>query len=208
MKHPKLILIEEIFNSITHGLGAFASIAAIVFLVLTARQGNALRMSSFVIFGSSLLLMYIFSTLFHSLSYTKAKKIFLIFDRSAIFLLIAGTTTPIALLTLHNWLGWSLMALIWVIAITGITLNAIFPEKYRLMYVPVYLLMGWLSMIIIKPLLMATSLQTIILLISGGVLYTSGTLFYAWNKLPFNHTIWHLFVIGGSICHFLIIYKL
>jgi hemolysin III len=209
MKRKKLILVEEIFNSVTHGIGAVASIVGLVFLILIARDGGALKITSYIIFGATLILLYVMSTLFHSLTYTKAQKVFLIFDRSAVFLLIAGTYTPISLLLLHGWLGWTLLSVIWSIAICGIVFNGIFAEKYKWVYNPLYLLMGWIGLFfILKPLLATLSVYGVWLLVIGGLAYTVGVVFHNWNKLPFNHTIWHVFVMVGSFCHFMIIYSL
>jgi len=207
MKPGKIFLLDHIFSSITHGIGALLSILALVLLLLLAKDGGVLKITSFAIFGSSLLLMYLMSTLFHGLFFTRAKKLFLIFDRASVFLLIAGTYTPLALLLLHGWVGISLMTLIWSLAICGIVLNAVAPDRQKL-FTALFLLMGWVGVFLIHPLLTASSVQQVSLLMLGGILYTSGTVFHNWKKLPFNHTIWHFFVLAGSFCHFLIIYHL
>ncbi len=208
MKHKTLLILEEIFNSITHGIGAIVSIIGLIILIAIAKDSSTLKITSFIIFGVSLSLMYVMSTLFHSLTFTKAKKVFFIFDQSSIFLLIAGTYTPILLLILHGWISWSLLLLVWSLAIFGVVFNSIFSEKYKMLFVPLYLLMGWIGIFIVNPLLKASSIQDVWLFIIGGLFYTAGIVFFAWKKLPFNHTIWHLFVIGGSVCHFLIICNL
>lgn len=208
MKNKTLSIVEEIFNSVTHGIGAIISIIGLIILISVARDSSTLKITSFIIFGVSLSLMYVMSTLFHSLTFTKAKKVFFIFDQSSIFLLIAGTYTPILLLILHGWISWSLLLLVWSLAIFGVVFNSIFSEKYKMLFVPLYLLMGWIGVFIVNPLLKTSSIQDVWLLIIGGIFYTAGIVFFAWNKLPFNHTIWHLFVMGGSVCHFLIICNL
>jgi hemolysin III len=208
MKHTKLAIIEEICNSVTHGIGALASIVALVILLLLTRESGPVKMTTFIIFGTSLILMYSMSTLFHGLTFTKARKVFLVFDQAAIYLLIAGTYTPLVLLLLHGWIYIGLLITIWALAITGIVFSSVFINRYKIFFIALYLVMGWISLFIFKPLVTTFSITEIVLLLSGGVLYTTGILFYAWTKLPFHHTIGHLFVMGGCLCHFLSIYKL
>lgn len=208
MKNKKLVLLEEIFNSITHGIGAMLSIFGLILLIVMAQDATALKITGYLIFGISLILMYLFSTLYHSLTFTKAKKIFSVLDKSAIFLLIAGTYTPIAVVVLHGWIAVSLLLVIWGLAICGIVFNAVFIDRYKKFFLILYLLMGWICLCFVKPLLSILTLQEVWLLFAGGLFYTCGIIFYIMKKLPFNHTIWHLFVLGGSVAHFLIIYKL
>ncbi|HEX8966180.1 MAG TPA: hemolysin III family protein [Patescibacteria group bacterium] len=208
MKHKNIILLEEIFNSITHGIGSLLSILGLVLLIILVKDRSLVKIISFIIFGVSLCLMYLMSTLFHSLVFTKAKKVFQIFDTSSIFLLIAGTYTPLILLLLHGAFAWGLLVFIWGLAITGIVLNSIFSARFKILFTIVYLLMGWIGIITLQPIFTLWSSRQVMLLITGGILYTFGVFFYAWKRLPFNHTIWHIFVLGGSISHFLIIYSL
>lgn len=207
-KHKKIIILEEIFNSITHGTGAILSIFGLVLLIMFTRENSLVKNISVIIFGASLTLMYLMSTLFHSLFFTKAKNLFHIFDRSSIFLLIAGTYTPVILVVLHGWISIVLLLLIWSLAIVGIVFNSIFSDRIKILYVPLYLLMGWIGIFTLHTLLSVLSLQLIMLLVGGGLLYTTGIIFYSWKKLPFNHTIWHLFVLSGSLCHFLFVTNL
>ncbi len=173
-----------------------------LFVLLVPQQKNIWEIIGFSIFGGSLIIMYIVSTLYHSLTYTRAKTVFRILDQSAIFLLIAGTYTPIVLMQLRSMFGWILLAAIWSFAIFGITMKSIFGNKRNILYICCYVCMGWIGMIMIKPLWEALSMHAVFLLICGGVCYTSGIGFYMWKKLPFHHSIWHLFILGGSIYHF------
>lgn len=204
----KRVLVEEIFNSITHGIGALLCLGGLVYLLIIANGSEVEKIIGFSVFGVSLFLLYLISTLFHSLAFTKAKNVFLIFDRSAIFLLIAGTYTPLLLLALNGIISWLLLGVIWMIAVTGIVLNAVFQEKIAFVYVPVYILMGWIGLGIFQ--LMSNNVSGLVLwlLVLGGIFYTLGTIFYAWTRLPFSHMIWHLFVIAGSVCHFLMVLHL
>ena len=194
---------EEIANSITHGLGVFLSIAGlIILLILAARQGSVWHIISFSIYGSSLIILYLASTLYHSIPQTSAKKVFKIIDHSAIFLLIAGTYTPFLLISIKGFLGWTLFAVIWGLAVTGIVFKSLFITKFRKASVAVYIFMGWLSVFAIKELYNSIPINGLILLGLGGLFYTVGVIFYVWRKLPYNHTVWHLFVMCGSACHY------
>ena len=195
---------EEIANSITHGIGAALATAALVILVVFASlKGDAWRIVSFSIYGATLVILYISSTLFHSFTNDKVKRYFRMMDLSAIFLLIAGTYTPITLLPLRNtnW-GWVLFGLIWGMAVFGIILNTIFYGKYEKLSIVFYIMMGWIVVIAIKPLIANLSIGLLIWILIGGLSYTIGIIFLIWTKFPFSHTVWHLFVLGGSISHF------
>ncbi len=201
---PKQSLGEEIANSITHGIGAALATAALTILVVfAALKGDAWRVVSFAIYGTSLVLMYTSSTLYHAFTNKKAKRYFRIMDHSSIFLLIAGTYTPITLLPLRDtdW-GWTIFGLIWGMAILGILFKFMFYGKLEKLSVAFYVLMGWLAIVAIKPMLANLSAGLLIWIAMGGLSYTLGIIFYAWTKLPYSHSIWHLFVLGGSISHF------
>jgi hemolysin III len=201
---PKQSLREEIANSITHGIGAALATAALTILVVfAALKGDAWRIVSFAIYGTSLVLMYTSSTLYHAFTHKKAKRYFRIMDHSSIFLLIAGTYTPITLLALRDsgW-GWTIFGLIWGMAILGILFKFLFYGKLEKFSVAFYVLMGWLAIVAIKPMLANLPTGLLIWIAVGGLSYTLGIIFYAWNKLPYSHSIWHLFVLGGSISHF------
>jgi hemolysin III len=206
----QLSISEEIVNSITHGVGALLSIAALIILIVVAVQhGNAWHIVSFSIFGASLVLLYTSSTLYHSFTNNRVKNIFARFDHAAIFALIAGTYTPFLLTTIRGALGWTFFGIIWAVAITGIVIRSIHLHKYRRLMVAIYLLMGWMFVFMLNSMIKNLPTISLIFLLIGGLSYTVGVIFYAWRKLPFGHGIWHLFVLGGSIGHFFaVIYSL
>lgn len=194
---------EEIANSITHGIGAALSIAGLTLLVsLAVIYGDVWRVVSFSIYGTSLVLLYLCSTLYHSIQHPKAKRILRIFDHSAIYLLIAGSYTPFTLVSMRGPWGWTLFGVVWGLALLGIAFKTVFIGKYEKWATAAYVLMGWLVVIAFKQMLVTVPPGGIVWLVIGGVVYTLGVLFYAWEKLPYNHAIWHLFVMGGSACHF------
>ena len=200
-KYPSLS--EEIANSITHGIGAALSVAALVLLVVfAALRGDAWRIVGFSIFGTSLFVLYLTSTLYHSFTNLKVKRFFRVLDHSVIFILIAGSYTPITLTVLRGPWGWTLFGLIWGLAIFGIVMKITFFDRFNALSLILYILMGWLVVIALKPLLSAAPSGLLIWMGIGGVSYMLGIIFYAWERLPFNHAIWHLFVLGGSISHF------
>lgn len=199
--HPSVI--EEVFNAITHGIGIILSIVGLVVLLSLSWKGdNALKNIGFGIFGIAVTFSYLVSTLYHSLSFTKAQKILKILDHSSIFLLIAGTYTPFMLIALRGQLGLVLFFLIWVFAISGIVLKTFYVYKFRNLSLLLYLFMGWLIVFGIKPLLNSLPIDAVIFLALGGLFYTFGITFYLFKKLPFHHAIWHIFVLCGSILHF------
>lgn len=201
---PKQSLGEEIANSITHGIGAALATAALTILVVfAALRGDAWQVVSFSIYGASLIIMYTSSTLYHAFSNEKLKRYFRMMDHCSIFLLIAGTYTPVTLLPLRGtgW-GWTMFGIIWGLAILGIFFKLFFIGKYEKLSVVFYVLMGWMAIIAIKPMLENLPPGLLMWIGIGGLSYTLGVIFYAWQKLPYAHTIWHLFVLGGSISHF------
>lgn len=194
---------EEIANSITHGIGAVLSVAGLTLLVvLAAIYGDVWRIVSFSIYGTSLFLLYLASTLYHSIQQPKIKRVLRIFDHAAIYLLIAGTYTPFMLVSLRGPWGWSFFGIIWGLAFLGIAFKAFFIGRYEKLATAAYVLMGWLCIAAFKEMLATLSPGGMAWVIAGGIVYTLGVIFYAWEKLPYNHAIWHLFVLGGSICHF------
>jgi len=194
---------EEVFNSITHGTGILLSIAALVLLIVfSSIYGTARHVVSCTIFGVSLILLYTASTLYHSFRNPGIKRVLKVFDHSCIYLLIAGTYTPFLLITLRGILGWVMFGVIWFIAAAGVVFKVLFINRFKIVSVITYVLMGWIIIFAIKPLVEALPPGGIFWLVAGGVTYTLGVIFYAWKKLPFSHAIWHLFVLGGSICHF------
>ncbi len=194
---------EEIANAITHGIGAALSVAALVLLAtFAALYGDVWRVVSVSIYGATLILLYLFSTLYHGIQHPRAKEVLRVLDHSAIFLLIAGTYTPLALVTLHGPWGWAIFGVIWGIALVGIVLNAFLMKKLNWLFIILYVVMGWTAVVAIKPLIAMMPTGGLAWMGIGGLIYTAGVAFYAIKKIPFNHAIWHLFVLGGSICHF------
>ena len=194
---------EQIANSISHGIGALLSIAGLVILIVWAvGYGNAWHIVSFSIFGSTLIMLYLASTLYHSLPMPRVKNVFRIIDHSAIFLLIAGTYTPFMLVNLRGPWGWIIFGIIWGLAIIGILSKIFYLSKFQKSSVVLYVLMGWLCIIAGKELVTHVPHLSLTLLIFGGVAYMIGLIFYGWRKLPYHHAVWHIFVLSGSILHY------
>ncbi|MEC5269668.1 hemolysin III family protein [Heyndrickxia coagulans] len=190
---------QELANAVTHGIGFLLSIPAMVMLVVfAAEKNNPLYLASFLVFGISMLLLYLFSTLLHSFYWTKVKTFLAILDHSAIYLLIAGTYTPIVLITLHGTLGWVLFSVVWGVSAIGIAGKCFLIHRFKLLSTMLYLIMGWLILIAIEPLYKGLSAPGFWLLFSGGICYSVGAVFYTWKNLPYSHAIWHIFVIAGS----------
>lgn len=197
---------EEIANSVTHGLGAALSLAGLAVLVaLAAQQGDPYRIIGFAVFGGSLTLLYSASTLYHSLRSPRAKGIMRMIDHASIYLLIAGTYTPFLLVSLRSNWGWALLAVIWGLAVLGIALETLAIQRLRKVSALPYVLMGWLCVVALREMLVHISPAGLAWLVAGGVAYTAGVAFYVWRRLPYNHAVWHLFVLAGSICHFMAI---
>jgi hemolysin III len=197
---------EELVNSITHGFGLLLSIIGSAMLVVPAVvHGDIKRIICFSIYGSSLITMYAVSTLCHGFSLGRTKNIFTLIDYSAIYLLIAGTYTPLALISLGGAWGWSFFGTIWAMAFAGIALTLILGERAQVLSIVIYLLMGWLGVVAIPPIVKNIPFSAIVLLVAGGILYSLGVIFYFREKLPLHHAIFHIFVLGGSLCHYLAI---
>lgn len=202
-EYRTLTLGEEIVNSITHGIGTLLSIAALVILTAVAvNKGNTWHVVSFSIFGASMFLLYLSSTLYHSFTKKKLKHIFARFDHAAIFLLIAGTYTPFVLTVLRGPLGWTLFGIIWGLAIAGIVIRSIYLTRFRKLMVGIYIGMGWMFLIVIVPMIKNLPSASLMFLLIGGICYSVGVIFYAWRNLKYGHGIWHLFVLAGSTTHF------
>jgi len=195
--------LEELFNSITHGIGALVSLAGLVLLIVfSCMYGDSRHIISCTVFGCTLVMLYTASTLYHSFRKPRLKHLFKILDHSCIYMLIAGTYTPFLLVTLKGMLGWSLFAVIWSLTVIGVLFKIFFVHRFKIISTVAYILMGWIVIFAVKPLFQALPGEGLVLLVCGGLAYTLGTIFYSWKKLPFNHAIWHLFVLGGSACHF------
>ncbi len=194
-------------NALTHGLGAVLSVAALCMLVINASAiGGTYRIVSVSVFGASMVLLYSASTWYHSVRDPRWKHWLRIFDHASIYLLIAGTYTPFTLVGLGGGWGWSLFGVVWGMALCGVTLKIFFVNKLPALSVGVYIGMGWLAIIAIKPVVAALPPAGLFWLVAGGLAYTFGVIFYCWESLRHNHAIWHLFVMTGTACHFISIY--
>lgn len=196
---------EEILNAGTHGLGILLGVAALVILIISAAgtHGNAIKIVSSAVYGSTLIIMYLASTLYHSVWHVKAKKYLKVFDHIAIYFLIAGTYTPFMLVAIQGDWGWSLFGVIWGLAFLGLIFKLFFTGRFEFISVMIYVFMGWLVLIAAVPILHDLSRLAIYWLLAGGLSYTFGIIFYCIDhKLYFTHAVWHLFVLAGSACHF------
>lgn len=198
---------EEKLNIISHGLGFLLSIVVLVLLVVYASlEGTVWHIVSFSIYGTSLVLLYLASTLYHSAKNDKRRLQLQIFDHAAIYVLIAGTYTPFTLVTLNGTTGWIMFGVTWAFALTGIVLKIIFTGRFNLLSTIMYVFMGWIVVFAIKPLIHNLPFEGLMWLFSGGISYTIGAVLYSIKKIPYNHAIFHIFVLGGSICHFISVF--
>jgi len=194
---------EEVANAVTHGVGWLASVAGLgVLLTFAALTGGAARVASCAVFGTTLVLLYAASTLYHALPSERAKRVFRVLDHSAIFLLIAGTYTPLALVAIGGAWGWTLFGCVWGLALIGVLLSTLAHGRWRWLSMTLYLTMGWLVVVAIKPLVTALATPALVLIVIGGLAYTGGLAFYAWRRLPYAHAVWHVFVLAGSALHY------
>jgi len=199
---------HELANSVTHGAGLALSVAGCAVIVtLAALRGNAWHIVACSVYGATLVCLYAASTVYHSVSSRRVKRVMRILDHSAIYLLIAGTYTPFTLVSMRGGWGWTLFGLVWGLAIAGIVFKVWFVEHFPIASTIVYLAMGWLAVVAVKPVLAMLPVAGIVWLVAGGLLYTAGVGFFAWQKLPYHHAIWHLFVIGGSVCHYIAVVR-
>ena len=203
MALPRYSAGEELANSITHAVGVVLAIAGLAVLTSFASVfGTVWHVVACSIYGATQILLYTASTLYHSIPLPRAKAVLRRCDHTAIFLLIAGTYTPFALVSLRGPWGWSLFGLVWGLALTGIALQSILIRYKALVTAIPYVAMGWVAIVAIKPLLESVALGGLVLLVAGGLAYTLGSVFYVWRRLPYHHAIWHLFVLMGSTLHF------
>jgi len=194
---------EEVANGVTHGIGATLSIAGLSVLVtLAAVYGDAWRVVSFSIYGSTLVIMYLASTFYHSFHSPRIKHWFRVADHISIYLLIAGTYTPFLLVNARGPLGWSMFGVIWGLALVGVLSKAFIIGRFKILTVAVYVAMGWSIVVVLKPALAVVPMGGMVWMAIGGLAYTGGVVFYAWERMPYNHAVWHLFVMAGSISHF------
>lgn len=206
MTHPTFSAREEWLHSLTHGAGALLSIAALTgMVVLAASSGDPLRVVAAAVFGGALVLMYTTSTVYHAVParLARAKQILQLLDHCCIYLLIAGTYTPFTLITLQGPWGWSLFGVVWSLAMLGVALKLIRHRERPWLSNLAYLATGWVVVIALEPLVATLPAAGLWLLVAGGLAYSFGVVFYAWESLPYNHIVWHLFVLAGSTCHYL-----
>ena len=194
---------DELASAITHGLGAIAALAGgSVLITLTAIYGDVWQLATTIVFSATLLLLYVASTLYHAIPHPGAKARLQVFDHCAIYLLIAGTYTPFTLIGLRGPWGWGLFTAIWTLAAAGVVFKLFFTGRFRLLSTFIYLGMGWAVLVAIKPLLVSIDAFSLGWLLAGGLFYTLGTWFYQRDSIRYFHAIWHLFVLAGSVCHF------
>jgi hemolysin III len=194
---------EELANSLTHGLGALLAVGGLAWLVtLAAVRGDAWHVVACSIYGAAMVVLYTASTLYHAIPAPRAKRVLQIVDHTAIYLLIAGTYTPFTLVSLRGPWGWSLFGAVWGLAVAGIILEIAVPRRWPALSLSLYVAMGWVVVIAIKPLVTALPTGALVLLLLGGLAYSGGIGFYAWKRLPYGHAVWHLFVLAGTALHF------
>lgn len=206
-EHERLSRGEELANSLTHGAGAVLGVAALVAMVVYASlHGDAWKIVSSAIFGASLVILYIASTLYHAFPPGRARRFFLVLDHSAIYLLIAGTYTPFTLVTIRGAWGWTLFGIVWGLAVCGVVFKCFFAHRFQVLSTIAYVLMGWCAVFVIVPLLRALPWSGFLWLLAGGLSYTAGVNFFASTR-RYAHTVWHLFVLCGSLCHFYAVWR-
>lgn len=198
---------HELANALTHGVGAIAALAGgSVLVTLAAVRGDGWQLAGAIVFGTCLLLLYLASTLYHATRHPAAKARLKVFDHCAIYLLIAGTYTPFTLIDLRGPLGWGLFAAIWTLALAGIVFKLFFTGRFKRTSTALYVAMGWLAVVAIRPLVQALDATTLLWLLAGGVAYTLGTVFYL-RPSRFSHAVWHLFCVAGSVCHYVAVLR-
>ena len=199
--------LEEKINILTHGFGLILSVPALILLILkAANSGSSLLLVSVVVFGASMILLYAASTLYHSAKSINLRRRLNIFDHASIYILIAGTYTPLALITLGGTVGWSIFIVVWVMALTGVILKLFFTGRYNHLSTSMYVFMGWIIVFAGKPLIDNFDTAGIQWLLAGGISYTIGAILFSIRKIKFNHAIFHVFVLAGTFCHFISIY--
>ncbi|EIL2909060.1 hemolysin III family protein [Vibrio alginolyticus] len=208
LQKPQYSQREELANTITHGIGMIFGIVGLILLLVKAidHQADTLTLTSMAIYGASIIVLFLASTLYHVIPHPKAKRWLKTFDHCAIYLLIAGSYTPFLLVSLRTPLAFGLMIVIWSIALIGIIMKVAFVYRFKKLSLMTYLVMGWLSLIVIYQLAINLDVGGLTLLAAGGIVYSLGVIFYVAKRIPFNHAIWHGFVLAGCVCHFFAIY--
>ena len=199
--------LEEILNAVTHGIGTALAVAALTAMLLLYYNDGVYHLTSCLIYGGSLILLYLASTLYHSFSNERVKAVFKFIDHAAIYVVIAGSYTPFTLLALPGSFGWKIFCLVWLLACAGIVFQLFCVKRFRMLGTFCYLAMGWFAVVMIGPLLETLPLEAVYWLVLGGGFYTVGALFYLIRKIPYNHAIWHLFVLAGSAAHFVAVFR-
>jgi len=208
LREHTLSLGEEIANSVSHGVGLLAALVAAPVLVLSAiHSGGTARIAGASVFAVTMVLLYLISTLYHALPGNRAKRVFQILDHAAIFLMIAGTYTPFTLGVLRGPWGWTLFGLVWSLALAGVVHTAVGGVRYPKLSTWLYIGMGWLILVAVKPLWLRVPTWGLIWLFAGGIAYTAGVAFYAAKRVRYSHFVWHLFVIAGTACHFIAVLR-
>ena len=201
---PTVDLREELASALTHGLGATAALAGgAVLITLAALYGNGWQLGAAIVFGVALLLLYLASTLYHAIQHPVAKGRLKVFDHCAIYVLIAGTYTPFTLIGLRGTVGWWLFGAIWTLAVAGVVFKLFYTGRFKRLSTLIYIAMGWLIVVAAKPMLAALDAWTLGWLLAGGLFYTLGTVFYHRPQMRYSHAVWHLFVLAGSVCHYI-----
>ncbi len=205
---PKYSLGEEIANAVTHGVATALSLAGLAALIVLGvlRGASSGQVASLVVYGTTLVLTHLASTLYHSLTHPRAKAVFRVLDHASIYLLIAGTYTPFLVIRLWNPWGWTLLGVVWAMAVLGVLFKSLFLGRLRKASVVTYIAMGWLIVVAARQVVAHVPFGALVFLFTGGVIYTLGIVFYAWKKLPFNHAIWHLMVLAAGMCHYFAIF--
>ena len=199
---------EEFANTLTHGMGLLLSIIGLLLLIdTTLSTGDIWKVLTASVFGMSLITLYMASTCYHSCHSIERKHKFKVWDHCSIYLLIAGSYTPFTLITLEGTLGWTLFCIIWGLALTGIAFKLLFVNRFNILFTCLYVLMGWLVVVAVEPMAAGLPSEALLLVFMGGIFYSVGVIFYIWERPRFNHAIWHLFVLGGSVCHYMAIYS-
>lgn len=199
---------EELANSLTHGVGLAAAIVGTAVLVaFTVSNGDGWQIASSAVYGAALIALFAASTVYHAFQRPEVKRVLRVLDHCAIYLLIAGTYTPFALVVLRDgWWGWVLFAAIWSLTVAGIVFKVFFTGKMNALSTAIYVLMGWMCVLVAKPLVETLSVEALVWVAAGGVAYTAGIAFYHNRRIPYSHAVWHVFVIAGSVFHFLAIW--
>ena len=197
-------LLEEFANTVSHGLGLILSIiGSSILIIIGIQDQDSWQLIGYIIYGISLITLYLFSTIYHGLTQSRLKAIFRRLDHAAIYLLIAGTYTPVILIALRmTWVIY-LLPIVWTMAIFGIYIKVFYIHKYEKLSIKYYIIMGWLALIAAKPLFESIPIESFLWIIAGGISYSTGIIFFLWNRLPYQHTIWHIFVLLGSISHYI-----